>query len=210
MTKKLERRFSLSSSRKSNDEEKKEGTGLYSVFSNDKMLKLMVAAIVVSAGLIFWGKGSTPEITAVKPTVLNPPADSNKINSLERSLESKLAENLRQMDGVGKVQVSVSLASSLKSDYAKNANVTKRTTEETDKAGGTRKSTEVTENDQLVLPNGNAQPVVIMEERPEVAGVLVIAEGAKEPKVREAVYTAVRTLLNIPTSKITVVPMGGV
>lgn len=188
-----------------------EGKGLLnSMLNNDKMLKLMVVAIVVSIGLIVWGKGSTPEAPAVKPAVQTQPVENNKIYSLEKSLENKLSENLQQMEGVGRVQVSVSLASSFKSDYAKNANVVKRTTEETDKAGGTRKSTEVTENDQLVLPTGAAQPVIVMEESPEIAGVLIIAEGAKEPQVRETIHTAVRTLLNIPASKITVVPMGGI
>ncbi|MDP4160888.1 MAG: stage III sporulation protein AH, partial [Bacillota bacterium] len=47
------------------------------------------------------------------------------------------------------------------------------------------------------------------EDRPEVAGVLIIAEGARDPNVREEIHTAVQTLLNIPSSKITVRVMGG-
>lgn len=185
--------------------------GLFnSLFNNDSLLKLMVVGIVVSLGLILWGKGGTQEAPIVQPVAQAHAEDSNKIYSLEKSLENKLSQNLAQMQGVGRVQVSVSLASGFKSDYAKNANVTNRTTVETDKSGGTRKSTEVTENDQLVMPNGSAQPVVVMEESPEIDGVLIIAEGAKDPQVREAIHTAVRTLLNIPAAKITVVPMGGV
>ena len=56
----------------------------------------------------------------------------------------------------------------------------------------------------------SSQPVIVMEDRPEIGGVLVIAEGARDPKVREGIHTAVQTLLNIPSARITVVPMGGV
>ena len=132
-----------------------------------------------------------------------------KIGALEKELESKLQANILQMEGVGKVQVSVSFSTGLKNEYARNQNVTKRTSKETDKTGGTRETTEVTENNQVVMPNGSSQPVMVMEDRPDVAGVLVIAEGARDPKVREGIHTAVQTLLNIPSARITVVPMGG-
>jgi stage III sporulation protein AG len=49
-----------------------------------------------------------------------------------------------------------------------------------------------------------------MEERPTVAGVLIIAEGAQDPNIRENIHNAVKTLLDIPTQKISVQPMGGV
>jgi hypothetical protein len=52
--------------------------------------------------------------------------------------------------------------------------------------------------------------LIITEERPEVAGVLVIAQGASDPKIKEQVFEAVRTLLNIQPAKISVVPMGGI
>ena len=191
-------------------EQESTGKGvLEGLLKNENLMKLMLAAVVVSAAMLLWGKGSTAEVPAVKPSVQEQATENNRIMVLEKSLENKLAENLRQMQGVGKVQVTVTLASGIKSDYAENQSITKRTTEETDKAGGVRKSTETTENGQLVMPNGTAQPVVIMEESPVVAGVLVIAEGAKDAKVRESIHNAVRTVLNIPASKIMVEAMGG-
>ena len=134
---------------------------------------------------------------------------NSKISALEKDLENKLQSNISLMDGAGKVQVSVSFATGLKSEYARNQSVTKSNSKETDKTGGTRETTQETDNDQLVMPSGSSLPVTVMEDRPEIAGVLVIAQGARDPNVREAIHTAVQTLLNIPSARITVVPMGG-
>jgi len=40
--------------------------------------------------------------------------------------------------------------------------------------------------------------------------VLVIAEGAQDPRVKEALHNAVKTLLDIPANRITVEAMGGI
>lgn len=170
-----------------------------------------VAAVVIAVALISFGKGTGEQVNpATQPAAQNTSSETTRIGNLEKEMEKKLVQNLQQMTGVGSVQVSVTFSSSLKSDYATNGSVTKKTTKESDKSGGVRESTEVTENNQLVLPNGASQPVIVMEERPTVAGILIIAEGASDPKVRENIHNAVRTLLDIPSSKINVQPMGGV
>lgn len=180
--------------------------------SSDRMLIGLVALIAVGMSFIYLGKGSiSPEQSIQSKTALTTDLTTNtKIGALEKELENKLQANILLMEGVGKVQVSVSFSTGLKNEYARNQNVTKNTSKETDKTGGTRETTQVTENNQVVMPNGSSQPVMVMEDRPEVAGVLIIAEGARDPKVREGIHTAVQTLLNIPSAKITVVPMGGV
>ncbi|MDD2234209.1 MAG: stage III sporulation protein AH [Desulfitobacteriaceae bacterium] len=175
---------------------------------------LLILGIVVigSVLMITFGKsGNSLPTTAVTDTVPAPESNEiTKLNSLERDLENKLQTTLSRMSGVGQVEVSVSLYSGLKSNYARNENITKRTSKETDKASGTRETTEVTENNQLVMPNGVSQPVMVMEERPEVAGVLVIAEGAKDPIIKETIHMSLKTLLDIPAVKISVEAMGGV
>ena len=180
--------------------------------SSDKMLVGLVALIAVGMSIIYLGKGpldseQRTQTTSAITTVAGP---STKIGVLEKELESKLQANILMMEGVGEVQVSVNFLTGLRNEYVRNNNVTKRTNKETDKTGGTRETTEITESHQVVMPSGSSQPVIVMEDRPEIGGVLVIAEGARDPKVREGIHTAVQTLLNIPSARITVVPMGGV
>lgn len=185
---------------------------LFKDISADRMFIGLVALIAIGMSLIYFGKGSAvPTQGLLTPSAQTTPLSTSttKIGALERELESKLQANLLQMEGAGKVHVSVSLSTGLKSEYARNENITKRTSKETDKTGGTRETTEVTQNNQVVMPSSSSQPVMVMEDRPEVAGVLIIAEGARDAKVREGIHMAVQTLLNIPGPKITVVPMGG-
>jgi len=179
--------------------------------STDRMLVGLVSLIAVGMSFIYLGKGpADPEQSVQTKSALTAPANpSTKIGVLEKELESKLQTNILMMEGVGRVQVSVNFLTGLKNEYVRNNNVTKRTNKETDKVGGTRETTEITENNQVVMPSGSSQPVIAMEDRPEIGGVLVIAEGARDPKVREGIHTAVQTLLNIPSARITVVPMGG-
>jgi stage III sporulation protein AG len=167
-----------------------------------------VAAIVVAVALISFGKNGDSVNPVAQPSPQVTSAEETRIGSLEKEMEKKLMQNLQQMSGVGSVQVSVTLASSLKTDYATSGSVTNKTMKESDKNGGVRESKEVTENNQLVMPSGATQPVIVMEERPTVAGVLIISEGASDPKIRENIHNAVRTLLDIPSSKINVQPMG--
>lgn len=184
---------------------------LLKLISSDKMLISIVALIAVGMSFIYLGRGSeiSPQSIPTKSALTTAPIAGTKIGALEKELENKLQTNILLMEGVGKVQVTVSFSTGLKSEYARNDNVTKNTSKETDKTGGTRETTQITENNQVVMPNGSSQPVLVMEDRPEIAGVLIIAEGAKDPNVREGIHTAVRTLLNITSNKITVVPMGG-
>ena len=113
------------------------------------------------------------------------------------------------MKGVGKVKVLVSYNSSLIKEFARDESVTQRTSKDSDKEGGTRETVEVTENNRLVLV-GNTGALIVVEERPQIAGVLIIAEGASDPKVKEQIFEAVKTLLNIQPARINVAPMGGV
>lgn len=184
---------------------------LFKLISSDKTIIGLVALIAVGMSFIYLGRGSENPVQSIQAKAVSTTVSTTntKIGALEKELENKLQANILQMEGVGKAQVSVSFSTGLKSEFARNQNVTKRTSKETDKAGGTRETTEVTENNQVVMPNGSSQPVMVMEDRPEVAGVLVIAEGARDPKVREGIHTAIQTLLNIPSARITVVPMGG-
>lgn len=176
-----------------------------------ELMMLIIAAVVVvaSGGLVLFGKDSAIPSAAPVKTVADT-TQTTKLNALEKDLENKIQATLARMDGVGQVQVTVTLETGLKNEYVRNQNTTKRTSKETDKESGTRETTEVNENNQVVIPNGASQPAIVMEERPEIAGVLIVAEGARNAQVREAIHASARTLLNIPAAKISVQPMGGV
>jgi len=177
----------------------------------EKILMSVVLLVIIAVVFIFTAK-EDKTILSTDPeaqTVAAVPADSSGISALEKSVEEKIAANLESIKGVGKTKVLVTFTSGLKKEYARDESVTKRTSKETDKEGGTRETVEVTETNHIVIA-GNTNPLVVVEQRPQVEGILVIAQGANDPKIKEQIFEAVKTLMNIPPSKISVAPMGGV
>lgn len=169
----------------------------------------LVLLLIVVAGFFIWTGQEKEAPTHTTQEVLgSPKAGSTEIETMEKQLEDKIAVHLESIQGVGKAKVLVTFYSVAIKEYARDQSVTKKTSNETDKEGGTRQTEETTESNQLVII-GNENPVLIQEKRPEIAGVLVIAQGAADPKIKEQIFDAVRTLLNVPASKINVAPMGG-
>lgn len=177
----------------------------------EKILLSVVLLVVVAFFFVFNGQEDNQVLLPDKEAepVAGVPADSSGIAALEKSLEEKIATNLKSISGVGETKVMVTYQAGLWKEYARNGSTTKRTSKETDKEGGVRETEEITENNTLVLA-GNNGPVLMVERRPEVAGVLIIAQGASNPKIKEQIFESVKTLLGIQPSKISVVPLGGV
>jgi stage III sporulation protein AG len=91
-----------------------------------------------------------------------------------------------------------------------NTTTGKKTIQERDQSGGTRQTTEDSGSGQLVMNRngaGGEQPVVERELAPQVAGVLVVAEGAGDSRVRAKLFEATRVAMGIEPQKIVVLPM---
>lgn len=164
--------------------------------------------------LVFSGLsgGSPPARQSSQQEKPVPPAQGVKSNMYleEEQLGKKLCEMLRQVDGAGQVEVSVRLSGSTRAEYAVNTTTGKKTTQERDQSGGTRLTTEDTGSGQVVMNRngvGGEEPVVEREVAPQVAGVLVVAEGARDARVRAKLFEAAQVALGIEPQKILVVPM---
>lgn len=153
------------------------------------------------------GKKTDPAGTAVEQTVRH----STMMGEEEEALAAKLQAMLESIEGSGEVKVTVRLASSARETFATNSTAGRKNTLEKDQGGGTRTISENTDSTQLVIArNGNGDlPVVEMETASRIAGVLVVAGGASNPRVKENLFNAVRVSLNADPHKILVLPGGG-
>ena len=125
-------------------------------------------------------------------------------------IEEKIEEVLSLAEGVGKVKVFVTFKNSgeivLKSD-TKNSN---NTVTEEDGAGGSRITTEISEEVSVVYSkesNGSTIPYAVDRLSPEIEGVIVIAEGGSNPQVQEAITKAMEAVFGITANKIKVMKM---
>lgn len=128
------------------------------------------------------------------------------LDAIELSLEQRLEKILSQIKGVGGVEVTVLLASGPKFDYAVNVSTIEKQVDEKDQSGGIRTTTEVTEDGQLVIVRsdraGGEEPVVAQEYKPEIQGVLVVAEGADNIRVKANLLDAICTILDLEAHKV--------
>ncbi|MGE5631927.1 MAG: stage III sporulation protein AG [Caulobacteraceae bacterium] len=124
-----------------------------------------------------------------------------------KGLENQLSTILSKIQGAGKVSVMITLQSGAEIIPAKDQSVSDKVTNEKDTDGGTRTINEKTTDDKVVFAaaqGGNSKPLVIKEINPEIKGVIVVAEGAKDAKVKLKISEAVQTVLDIPAYRVTV------
>jgi len=127
----------------------------------------------------------------------------------QKSLQTDLERILSQVAGAGRVSVNVTLDGGPSYLYGENETVTEKKTDEKDRNGGTRLIDEVSRVVQMVIlhqGSGGDKPVVVQVKRPQVTGVLVVADGAADSRVRARLIEAVSTLLDLPTYRVVVVP----
>lgn len=114
----------------------------------------------------------------------------------EENLEDKLTQILSKISGAGDVDVMITFQSSEEIVPAYNSNTTTETTKEQDSSGGERTTTSSTENKTMITSSSN-EPVIIKTSEAEIKGVIVVASGANDPAVKELLYDAVKTSLQV-------------
>lgn len=122
-------------------------------------------------------------------------------------LEGRLTSILSEIQNAGKISVMITLKTGTELIPAKDESVSDKTTNEKDMEGGTRTITEKSTSDQVVFKNnqgGTSEPLVLKEINPEIKGVIIVAEGAKDPKVKQELSNAVQTVLDIPAYRVSV------
>jgi len=132
------------------------------------------------------------------------------LQSYERSLAAEVQRIVSSINGVGKVTVSVKLQAGPEKETLWSTQLSSETAVEKGQ-GNERQTSQETVNRETVTAraSGEESPFVPRTRLPEVAGVVVVAQGADDPRVKADIYRAVTTLLGIPAYKVEVLPMKG-
>ncbi len=128
--------------------------------------------------------------------------------SREEFLEQRLEKLLSSLDGVGKVQVMISLEGSTEYVVEKDSQESRTETQE-GTGEGQRKGVEVQLQSETVFveqENGNS-PYVVQELYPKIKGVVVLAQGGGNATVAQNISKAVEALFSIESHKIMVMKM---
>ncbi|TCO79188.1 sporulation stage III protein AG [Marinisporobacter balticus] len=167
---------------------------------------LLAIVIICTIALIGWDTFSLTlleESTTSKETSDSTQEDAWKGN-YQDSAEVQLEKILGEIKGVGEVDVMITYESSTEVVPALNVTKSSQLTEEKDAQGGSRSTTQDDSSQNVVMTNQNDQLIIIKEIKPQIRGVVVVAQGAWDIKVKTELIEAVRTIFQIPTIKIMV------
>ncbi|HHW56692.1 MAG TPA: stage III sporulation protein AG [Clostridia bacterium] len=125
-----------------------------------------------------------------------------------KKLERDLKNILSKIEGVGNVEVLITLNSDEEVVAAMDIVQSNTTTSEKDSSGGIRETIQTESNNRVVTSqdtSGQNAPIVLKRKMPEIRGVIVVADGAKDPRLRYELSSAVQTALGIPAYKVKVI-----
>lgn len=115
--------------------------------------------------------------------------------SLTEGLEERLENVLKNIEGVGEVDVLITFKSTVEQVTAstENKHSTSTSTENNVTSSSTSTSSPIISNQNVI---------VLQEKMPEIIGVIVVAEGGNSPKVKLDILNAVCTALDIDKNSI--------
>lgn len=148
--------------------------------------KYVLLALAAGVALLLWPAGGEEKLAPSAPDAVSEEFDL-------AALEEKLSRTLSQVEGAGKVTVTLTLKSGME-----QVPVTDRTT-----ASGERENR--TEEKTVVVGTGSDQEAVVRLRRyPVFQGALVVCEGADQAEVRLAMTQAVSALTGLGTDRVTI------
>lgn len=133
-----------------------------------------------------------------------------KEETLVSAWEQKLSETLSCIEGAGDVRVMITLQESEGKIVEKDGTEKSAETVETDSQGGNRNIRELLEEKSTVFTeteSGESVPFVVRTTAPVVKGVVVLAQGAENPAVKQEIIASVQVLFHLDANKIRVVKM---
>ena len=126
-----------------------------------------------------------------------------------RRQEKETAEILSKVEGLGEVEVMLTLASSEEKVTLQDDSVTEDDSMQEDTAGGSKKDSSYQSKGEsdLVKKDGEESPYVVQIHSPAIEGVVVVAQGAGSGKKQKEIIEAIQALFPIEPHKIKVMKM---
>lgn len=127
-------------------------------------------------------------------------------NSYEATLERRLKKTLSLIEGVGQIDVLITLENSKEIVTKDDSFREKATTTEEATNGDKREIINGKEEKTTVKINGD-NPLILKEISPKISGVLIVAQGGGNIEVKNNLINATKALLGVDIHKIEVLKM---
>ena len=180
----------------------------------EKKLKRSDWLILVLAGILILIIALPTDTNGKKQAEETKENLSKETDTMEASkdeIERKLEAILEKIDGAGEVKVMITYQDSGTQVVEKDKNTSANSVEESDSTGGVRSTKEQQLQESTVYDEADAgnTPFVSKELLPKVEGILIVASGGDNQKVKQNISEAVLALFQVEAHRIKIVKMSG-
>ena len=169
---------------------------LKSAFQGKKRMELLITIVIVAiiAGLFLAGDGSGDKSTQK--------TESESLTDYVARTEKRLKEVLSTINGAGQVEVMITYETGPEIVPATD------TTRQSNSTGSSQEGSNTSENETVkaatIQQQSGTEPIVLTEKQPKVRGVIVVAQGAEDIRVKIELQQAVKTVLDVSLAQIDV------
>ena len=175
--------------------------------TNVLTIALVIAFVLIALNVFY--PDMFKEKEKVKSTLSEEVETINTKEEYEETQKKELKSILESMSGVGKVQVMINFKSGEIKVLAYDSSKQIVSTEEKDTEGGTRVSNQTNDGTTVVMTNegGDNEPFIVETYKPKIEGIMILAEGASDSKIKYDIQKAVSSLYGLSAEKVNVYPM---
>ena len=175
--------------------------------TNVLTIALVIAFVLIALNVFY--PDMFKEKEKVKSTLSEEVETINTKEEYEETQKKELKNILESMSGVGKVQVMINFKSGESKVLAYDSSKQIVSTEEKDTEGGTRVSNQTNDGTTVVMTNegGENEPFIVETYKPKIEGIMILAEGASDSKIKYDIQKAVSSLYGLSAEKVNVYPM---
>ena len=160
---------------------------IFAKIKSVKNIEIIIGLVIIAVMIIIYSN-----VSARKEKT---DAASGGEATLTENLKTRLADILGEIEGAGEVKVMITYAGTGDKITAETTNTHTTTTN-----GSTSSTTTTTTTSSPVLSGSDV--VILQEKMPEIKGVIVVAEGASDMKVKLKLMQATATVLGINANSI--------
>ncbi len=168
-------------------------------FKEMKKKDKIVVGVCLAALILLLVSSGYSKAANVKP-------NTQKISSqnYKTALETQLRETLRNVRGVGQVNVMITLEGEITETPVFNENTSGSSTN--DMSDKTSTQTSTSKDAVMVKDSAGSFPYTVSDKYPQIVGVVIVAQGAENTAVKSYIINAVKTSLGVSAHKIVVLP----
>ncbi len=164
---------------------------------------ILLAVVVLAIWLMPMGENNTATTSSGESELIT-------TSQYAEMLESKLINVLSAISGAGEVNCMITLDGEVERVLAYSNDEQTSSTENTTSSGSTNSTESSTINKEPILinVNGSSQPLVLYQIMPDIKGVVIVASGADDVRVKLDILKAVQALLNVSSAQIEIFVKG--